>query len=68
VRRNLGQHQREGIIRTRLDGGIDVGEGVALVGAAGRALAAREPAVADAALLANARLVLEHQPDAFAWM
>jgi hypothetical protein len=61
VRRDFGQHEREGIVGTGLDGAVDVGERVALIALARRALAARVPAMADAALLADARLVLKEE-------
>ena len=60
---HLGQDQREGVVRSRFHGAEKVGERVALVGATRRALASREPAMADAAFLADARLVLEKQAD-----
>ncbi len=69
-RRRIGirQHQREGVIAARFDGGEDVGEGEALVAEARRAFAALPPDMADAPFLADARLVLEKQPDALAFM
>jgi hypothetical protein len=66
--RHFGHDKREGVVGPRLDGREDVGEREALVGETRRALAARPPDVADAALLADARLVLEEQPDALAFM
>ncbi len=68
VRRNLGQDQSEGVIAAGLYGSIEIGEGVALIAPARRALAFCEPAVADAALLANARLILKKQADFLARM
>jgi hypothetical protein len=67
-RRDLRQHEGKGIVRSRLNSTINVGEGVALIGGTGRTLAFCEPAVADPALLANAGFVLEKQADALAWM
>ncbi len=61
-------HQSEGVVGAGLDGGEDVGEREALVGKAWRALAPRPPDVADAALLADARLILEEQPNPLAFM
>ena len=61
--RDLGQDQRESVVRSRFHGAEKVGERVALVGPAGRTLASREPAMADATLLPDARLVLEKQAD-----
>jgi hypothetical protein len=56
------QDQREGIVGARLDRGVDIGVGVALIDATRRALAALPPDVAGSALLPDARLVLEEQP------
>ena len=64
----IGHHQRKGIICAGLYGSEDIGEGEALVAEPWRALAALPPDMADAALLANARLVLEEQAQAFAFM
>jgi len=66
VRRDFGQHEREAVVGAGLDGAVDVGERVALIALARRALAARVPAMADAPLLADARLVLEKQADRLA--
>ena len=66
--RDFRHHQRKGVVGAGLNGGEDVGEGIALVGAPWRTLSPRVPAMADAPLLADARLVLEHEADAFAWM
>jgi hypothetical protein len=63
MRRHFGHHERKGVIRARLDGTEDVGECVALIALAGWPLATRVPAVTDAALLADARFVLEKQAD-----
>jgi len=54
VGRDLGQDQREGVIRARLDGAVDVGEGIALVASPGRPLTSCEPAMTNACLLPNA--------------
>lgn len=64
----VGQHEREAIIATGLYGAVEIGEGVALVGATRRALAACIPAMADTALLADARLILEDEPQPLARM
>ena len=58
----------EGIIRTRLDGREDVGEGKALVAEPRRPLATLPPDVADPAFLANPRLILEKQAYALIFM
>ena len=63
VGRDLGQDERKGVIRARLDGAIDIGEGVALIASPRRPLAPREPAVTDAPFLANARFILEKETD-----
>jgi hypothetical protein len=64
----IGQHQREGIMGAGFHGGEDIGEGEALVAEARRALAPFPPDMANAALLADARLVLEEQANALAFM
>jgi hypothetical protein len=64
----IGHDEREGVVRARLHGGEDIGEGEALVANPQRALAALPPNVADAALLADARLVLEEQAEALIFM
>jgi hypothetical protein len=64
----MGQHQREGVVRARLDGSEDVGEGEALVAKPRRALAPPPPKVADAAFLADPGFVLEEQANALAFM
>ena len=64
----MRHHQRERIVGTRLDGGEDVGERETLVAQARRALAPLPPDAADATLLADARLVLEEQPQPLALM
>lgn len=68
LRIGIGQYERESVVGAGLHRAVEIGEGVALVGAARGPLAAREPAVADAALLADARLVLKDEPDALARM
>ena len=64
----IGHHQREGVVRARLHGREDVGESETLVARPRRALAALPPDMADAPLLPDTRLVLEEQPEAFAFM
>ena len=64
----IGHDESEGVIRTRLDGREDVGEGETLVAEPGRALPPLPPDVADTAFLANPRLVLEKQAYAFVFM
>jgi len=49
----------EGIIRPRLDGREDVGEGETLVAEPRRALTPLPPDMADPAFLANPRLILK---------
>ena len=63
VGRDLGQDEREGVIRARLNGAVDIGEGIALIASPRRPLAPREPAVTDAPLLANAGFILEKETD-----
>jgi hypothetical protein len=58
----------EAVVGAGLDGREDVGEREALVAQARRALAAPPPDVERASLLADARLVLEEEPDALASM
>src|SRR5215813_3868812 len=53
------QDQHEIIVGAGLDGGVDVGVGVALIEKAPRTLAALPPDVADATFLPDARFVLE---------
>lgn len=55
----IGHDKSEGIIRTRLDGGENVGEGEALVAEPRRTLAPLPPDVADTAFLTNPRLILK---------
>jgi hypothetical protein len=65
---SVRQHQCEGIVGAGLDGCEDVGEREALVAQARGPLAALPPDAADAALLADARLVLEEQAQALVFM
>ena len=60
----IGHHQRESIISARLNGSEDIGEGEAPIAEPWRPLAALPPYMANAALLADARLVLEEQAKA----
>ena len=60
----IGHHQSKSIISARLHGGEDIGESEAPVAKPRRPLAALPPDMADAALLADARLVLEEQAQA----
>jgi hypothetical protein len=60
----VGQDQRERVVGAGLDGGVDVGVDIALIEQARRSLAALPPDVADAALLPDARLVLEIEAQA----
>jgi hypothetical protein len=53
------QDQREIVVGARLDGGVDVGVGVALVEKTSRAFAALPPDVANATFLPDAGFVLE---------
>ncbi len=64
----VGHHQRKSVVRARLHGGENIGEGEAPVAKSRRPLAALLPDVADAALLADARFVLEEQAQALAFM
>jgi hypothetical protein len=68
VRIDVGHYEREGVICARLDGREDIGEGEAPVAEPRRALAAPPPEMTDAALLADARLVLKEQANALAFM
>ena len=63
----FGQHQRERLVSADLGGGEQVGEREALVSETRRALAARPPDVADAALLADPGLILEPDRGALPW-
>ena len=62
------QDQREGIICTGLDGGVDVGGDVALVAEARRSFTAFPPDMTDAALLADPRFILEIQAQTLVFM
>ena len=64
----IGHHQRESVVRAWLHGREDIGEGEAPIAEPRRTLAALPPDMADAALLADARLVLEEQAKALAFM
>jgi hypothetical protein len=64
----IGHHQREGIVRARLNGCEDIGKGEALVAQAWRAFAALPPDMADTALLADACLILEEQAYSLAFI
>jgi hypothetical protein len=68
VGRDLRQDQRESVICARLDGAVDIGEGIALIASPGRPLAPREPAVTDAPFLTNAGFILKKQTDFFTRM
>ena len=64
----IRQDQRERVVGAGLDRGVDVGVDIALIEQARRSLAALPPDVADAPLLADARLVLEIEPQALVFM
>ena len=64
----VGHHQRKRVVCTWLHGCEDIGEGEAPVAKARRTLAALPPDMTDAALLADARFVLEEQAQALALM
>ncbi len=57
----IGHHQRKRVVGAWLHGREDIGEGEALIAKPRRTLAALPPDMADAPLLADARLVLEEQ-------
>jgi hypothetical protein len=65
---DIGHHQRKGVVRARLDGGEDISEGETPVAEPRRALAALPPDMTNAALLADARLVLEEQAEVLAFI
>ena len=65
---DVWQDERESVVGAGLDGCEDVGERKALVAQARWTLAALPPDVADAALLADARLILEEQPNPLVFM
>jgi hypothetical protein len=62
--RDLRQDEGEGLAGRGPDGGEEVGPAVALVAQAWRSLAAGEPAMADAALLAESGFIHEPQRQA----
>ena len=64
----MRQHQREGAIGTRLNGGEDIGKGKALVAEPRRADAPLPPDMADTAFLADPRLILEEQANALTFV
>ena len=64
----IGHHHRKRVVRAWLHGGEDVGEDEAPVAKPRRPLAALPPDMTDAALLADAGLVLEEQAQALAFM
>jgi len=64
----VGHHECEGIVCVRLNGRKDVSEDETLIAKPRWTLAAFPPDMTDAALLADARLVLEEQAQAFAFM
>ena len=66
--RDLRQDEGEGLAGRGPDGGEEVGPAVALVAQARRSLAAGEPAMADAALLAKSGFIHEPQRQAFVGM
>jgi hypothetical protein len=55
-RTGIGHQQCEGVVSARLNGGEDIREGEPLIAKPRRALAALPPDMADAALLADARI------------
>ena len=55
----VGQDQGEGVVGAGLDRRVDVGIDIALIEETRRTFAALPPDMTDAALLADARLVLE---------
>lgn len=59
---DLWHHKGEGIVRKRLYRREQIGEGKALISQTRRPLAPDVPAAADAALLPDARFVLEKNP------
>jgi hypothetical protein len=64
----IGHHQREGVVRARLYGRENIGEGETPVAKPRWPLPSLPPNMADAAFLADARLVLEEQAQALAFM
>ena len=65
---HVRQHESEGVISARLHAREDVGECEAVVAQAWRTLPARPPDAASSTLLADARFVLEEQPELLAFM
>jgi hypothetical protein len=65
---HVRQHQREGIVCSRLDGTVDVGECITLIGYTRWPLAPCEPAAADTAFLADPSFILEENPQALVFM
>ena len=63
VGRDFGQDEREGVIRARLHGPVDIGEGIALIASPWWPQSFRKPAVTDAPFLANARFILKKETD-----
>ena len=63
VGRDLGQDEREGVIRAQLNGAVGIGESIALIASPRRPLAPREPAVTDAPFLTDARFILKKETD-----
>ena len=64
----IGHHQRESVISAWLNGSEDIGEGEAPVAEPRRPLAALPPDMTNAALLADARLVLKEQAKALVFV
>ena len=64
----IGHQQCESVIGAWLHGREDIGEGEALIAEPRRTLPALPPDMTDAALLADARLVLEEQAKALLFM
>src|SRR5215470_9846754 len=62
------QDQHEIVVGARLDGGVDVGVGVALIEDAPRAFGALIPDVADATFLPDACFVREIKPETLIFM
>ena len=64
----IGHHQCETIVRAWLHGCEDIGKGEAPIAEPRRTLPALPPDMTNATLLTDARLVLEEQAKAFAFM
>ena len=64
----IGHDESEGIVRARLHGREDGGEGKTLIAEPRRPLPPLPPDVADTAFLANPRLILEKQAYALVFM